>query len=103
MRLSAVTILLALGARQGSARFTYEDFLGAGKLIASILDYDLPFIPVVTVIAPACIGMCVLLSWFAPRACGWERRSPETEAVDVAPAEPGTLLPGGVPPTAPTL
>lgn len=26
---------------------TYEEFLHAGKLIASDLDYDLPFIPVV--------------------------------------------------------
>jgi glutamate transport system permease protein len=96
-------ILLALGARQGPAPFTYEDFLGAGKLIASILDYDLPFIPVVTVIAPICIGMCVLFHRSAPRVFRWGRRSPETEAVDMAPAEPGTLLPGGVPPTAPTL
>lgn len=103
MPVLAVVILLAPGTRQGPAPFTYEDFLGAGKLIASILDYDLPFIPVVTVIAPICIGMCVLLSWFAPWAFGWELRSPETEAVDVAPAEPGTLLPGGVPPTAPRL
>jgi len=54
----------------------------------------LPFIPVVTVISPIGIGMCMLLSWFAPRVSRRERRSPETEAVDVAPAEPGTLLPG---------
>lgn len=40
-----------------------REFLHTGKLIASNLDYDLPFIPV------------------------------GTEAVDVVPAEPGTLLP----------
>lgn len=44
---------------------TYEEFLHAGKLIASNLDYDLPFIPVVMVISPIYIGMCMLLSWFA--------------------------------------
>lgn len=81
----------------------YEEFLHAGKLIASNLDYDLPFIPVVMVISPICIGMCMLLSWFAQWVSRWERRSPKTEAVDVAPAEPGTLLPGGGPPTAPRL
>lgn len=77
------------------------DFPGPGRLIAAILDYDLPFIPVMTVISPIRIGMCVPLSRSAPRAYGRKRHSPETEAVDVAPAEPGTLLPGGVPPTAP--
>lgn len=55
------------------------------------------------VISPICIGMCMLLSWFAQWVSRWERRSPQTEAVDVAPAEPGTLLPGGGPPTAPRL
>ncbi|WP_055493866.1 amino acid ABC transporter permease [Streptomyces sp. TP-A0356] len=79
---------------------TYEEFLHAGKLIASNLDYDLPFIPVVMVISPLYIGMCMLLSWCARRASRWEQRSPKTRAVDVA-AEPGTLLPGGGPPTAP--
>lgn len=44
---------------------TYEEFLHAGKLIASNLDYDLPFIPVVMIISPIYIGMCMLLSWFA--------------------------------------
>ncbi|MEU2616757.1 amino acid ABC transporter permease [Streptomyces sp. NPDC007157] len=72
---------------------TYEEFLHAGKLIASNLDYDLPFIPVVMVISPIYIGMCVLLSWFAGWVAGREQRSPRTEAVEVAPAEPGTLLP----------
>lgn len=73
---------------------TYEEFLHAGKLIASNLDYDLPFIPVVMVISPIYIGMCMLLSWFATWVAKRERRSPKTKAVEVAPAEPGTLLPG---------
>ncbi|WP_069169572.1 amino acid ABC transporter permease [Streptomyces griseus] len=73
---------------------TYEEFLHAGKLIASNLDYDLPFIPVVMVISPIYIGMCMLLSWFANWVGGRQRRNPKTEAVGVAPAEPGTLLPG---------
>ncbi|MET7522179.1 amino acid ABC transporter permease [Streptomyces sp. NPDC005248] len=74
---------------------TYEEFLHAGKLIASNLDYDLPFIPVVMVISPIYIGMCMLLSWFATWVAKRERRNPKTKAVEVAPAEPGTLLPGG--------
>ncbi|MBB5122605.1 amino acid ABC transporter permease [Streptomyces eurocidicus] len=73
---------------------TYEEFLHAGKLIASNLDYGLPFIPVVMVISPIYIGMCMLLSWLATFAAKRQRRSPKTEAVEVAPAEPGTLLPG---------
>ncbi|WP_353945627.1 amino acid ABC transporter permease [Streptomyces sp. HUAS MG91] len=73
---------------------TYEEFLHAGKLIASNLDYDLPFIPVVMVISPIYIGMCMLLSWFAQWVARRQRRNPKTEAADVAPAEPGTLLPG---------
>ncbi|MDV9188758.1 amino acid ABC transporter permease [Streptomyces sp. SR27] len=73
---------------------TYEEFLHAGKLIASNLDYDLPFIPVVMVISPIYIGMCMLLSWFATWVARRERHSPKTKAVEVAPAEPGTLLPG---------
>ncbi|MFJ1779679.1 amino acid ABC transporter permease [Streptomyces anulatus] len=74
---------------------TYEEFLHAGKLIASNLDYDLPFIPVVMVVSPIYIGMCMLLSWFATWVARRQRRSPKTRAVGVAPAEPGTLLPGG--------
>ncbi|MFJ8310284.1 MULTISPECIES: amino acid ABC transporter permease [unclassified Streptomyces] len=74
---------------------TYEEFLHAGKLIASNLDYDLPFIPVVMVISPIYIGMCMLLSWFATWMARRQKRNPKTEAVDVAPAEPGTLLPRG--------
>ncbi|NGO75558.1 amino acid ABC transporter permease [Streptomyces sp. YC504] len=73
---------------------TYEEFLHAGKLIASNLDYDLPFIPVVMVISPIYIGMCMLLSWFATWVSKRQQRNPKVEAVDVAPAEPGTLLPG---------
>ncbi|MGW7071690.1 amino acid ABC transporter permease [Streptomyces sp. NPDC054855] len=73
---------------------TYEEFLHAGKLIASNLDYDLPFIPVVLVISPIYIGMCMLLSWFAQWVSRRQRRNPKTEAAEVAPAEPGTLLPG---------
>ncbi|RFU86539.1 amino acid ABC transporter permease [Streptomyces triticagri] len=80
---------------------TYEEFLHAGKLIASNLDYDLPFIPVVLVISPIYIGMCMLLSWFATYVARRQKRNPKTEAVDVAPAEPGTLLPGGAPPAGP--
>ncbi|MFD3410467.1 amino acid ABC transporter permease [Streptomyces cyaneofuscatus] len=74
---------------------TYEEFLHAGKLIASNLDYDLPFIPVVMVISPIYIGMCMLLSWFATWVARRQRRNPKTEAVGVVPAEPGKLLPGG--------
>ncbi|MEU7045671.1 amino acid ABC transporter permease [Streptomyces varsoviensis] len=73
---------------------TYEEFLHAGKLIASNLDYDLPFIPVVMVISPIYIGMCMLLSWFANWVAKRERRSLKTEGVEVNAAEPGTLLPG---------
>ncbi|MEV7435053.1 amino acid ABC transporter permease [Streptomyces griseoviridis] len=80
---------------------TYEEFLHAGKLIASNLDYDLPFIPVVMVISPIYIGMCMLLSWFAGWVSRRERHSPKTDAVEVAAAEPGTLLPGGDPPHGP--
>ncbi|RII09268.1 Inner membrane amino-acid ABC transporter permease protein YecS [Streptomyces sp. YIM 130001] len=81
---------------------TYEEFLHAGKLIASNLDYDLPFIPVVLVISPIYIGMCMLLSWFATWVARRQKRNPKTEAVDVATAEPGTLLPGGAPPAGPS-
>ncbi|POX37228.1 amino acid ABC transporter permease [Streptomyces sp. Ru73] len=73
---------------------TYEEFLHAGKLIASNLDYDLPFIPVVLVISPIYIGMCMLLSWFAHWVGRRQRRNPKIEG-EVAAAEPGTLLPGG--------
>ncbi|GGY86810.1 hypothetical protein GCM10010300_33900 [Streptomyces olivaceoviridis] len=101
--LPAVISRLVVTLKDTSLGFltTCEEFLHAGKLIASILDYDLPFIPVVMVISPICIGMCMLLSWFADRVSRRERRSPRTTGVAVAAPGPGALLPGGVPPTAP--
>ncbi|WP_335937329.1 amino acid ABC transporter permease [Streptomyces sp. PTD5-9] len=94
--LPAIISQLVVALKDTSLGFliTYEEFLHAGKLIASNLDYDLPFIPVVMVISPIYIGMCMLLSWFATWVARQERRSPKTKAVKVAPAEPGTLLPG---------
>ena len=94
--LPAIISQLVVALKDTSLGFliTYEEFLHAGKLIASNLDYDLPFIPVVMVISPIYIGMCVLLSWFATWVARRERRNPKTKAVDVAPAEPVTLLPG---------
>ncbi|MGW6743579.1 amino acid ABC transporter permease [Streptomyces sp. NPDC055025] len=74
---------------------TYEEFLHAGKLIASNLDYDLPFIPVVMVISPIYIGMCMVLSWFAHRLAGRQRRGPGARAMGAVPAAPGTLPPDG--------
>lgn len=62
---------------------TYQEFLYSGKLIATNLDYDLPFIPVVMVIAPVYIGMCMLLSWTANRIARHERRSPRTKGTTV--------------------
>ncbi|MBD0739920.1 amino acid ABC transporter permease [Streptomyces sp. CBMA29] len=67
---------------------TYEEFLYAGKLIATNLDYDLPFIPVVMVIAPIYIGMCMLLSWFANWLANRERRSPKVKDMPVTVAAP---------------
>ncbi|MFZ3473788.1 amino acid ABC transporter permease [Streptomyces sp. 4.24] len=75
---------------------TYEEFLHAGKLIASNLDYDLPFIPVVMIISPIYIGMCMLLSWFATWVARRERGSPKTKAVAIDPAGPGAALPGQI-------
>ncbi|APE24914.1 MULTISPECIES: amino acid ABC transporter permease [Streptomyces] len=94
--LPAIISQLVVALKDTSLGFliTYEEFLHAGKLIASNLDYDLPFIPVVLVISPIYIGMCMLLSWFATWVARRERHSPKTKAVDVAPAEPQTLLPG---------
>ncbi|TDU75179.1 extracellular solute-binding protein (family 3) [Streptomyces sp. KS 21] len=86
---------LEANEKNGNWKKAYEEFLHAGKLIASNLDYDLPFIPVVMIISPICIGMCMPLSWFAGWVARFERRSLKTEAVDVAEAEPGTVLPGG--------
>ncbi|MEU7278525.1 amino acid ABC transporter permease [Streptomyces sp. NPDC045431] len=95
--LPAIISQLVVALKDTSLGFliTYEEFLHAGKLIASNLDYDLPFIPVVMVISPIYIGMCMLLSWFATWVARKERRSPKTEGVEVAPpSEPGPLLPG---------
>ncbi|OKJ65835.1 amino acid ABC transporter permease [Streptomyces sp. CB02261] len=95
--LPAIISQLVVALKDTSLGFliTYEEFLHAGKLIASNLDYDLPFIPVVLVISPIYIGMCMLLSWFATWVARRERRDPRTKAVDVAPAgPPQTLLPG---------
>ncbi|MER5965839.1 amino acid ABC transporter permease [Streptomyces sp. NPDC002057] len=94
--LPAIISQLVVALKDTSLGFliTYEEFLHAGKLIASNLDYDLPFIPVVMVISPIYIGMCMLLSWFATWVARRERRNPKTKAVDVAPAGPQTLLPG---------
>ncbi|KJY46228.1 hypothetical protein VR46_10310 [Streptomyces sp. NRRL S-444] len=86
---------LEANEKNGNWKKAYEEFLHAGKLIASNLDYDLPFIPVVMIISPIYIGMCMLLSWFAGWVARFERRSLKTEVVDVAEAEPGTVLPGG--------
>ncbi|MDN3262837.1 amino acid ABC transporter permease [Streptomyces sp. CSDS2] len=101
--LPAIISQLVVALKDTSLGFliTYEEFLHAGKLIASNLDYDLPFIPVVMVISPIYIGMCMLLSWFAGWVSRREQRSPKTEAVAQAPAGPGALLPGGEPPMAP--
>ncbi|MGV9878875.1 amino acid ABC transporter permease [Streptomyces sp. NPDC003006] len=94
--LPAIISQLVVALKDTSLGFliTYEEFLHAGKLIASNLDYDLPFIPVVMVISPIYIGMCMLLSWFAQWVSRRQRRNPKTEAAEVAPAEPGTLLHG---------
>ncbi|MEU7411833.1 amino acid ABC transporter permease [Streptomyces sp. NPDC042638] len=101
--LPAIISQLVVALKDTSLGFliTYQEFLHAGKLIASNLDYDLPFIPVVMVISPIYIGMCMLLSWFAGWVSRREQRSPKTEAVAVATAGPGALLPGGEPPMAP--
>ncbi|MFI0709866.1 amino acid ABC transporter permease [Streptomyces inhibens] len=74
---------------------TYEEFLHAGKLIASNLDYDLPFIPVVMIISPIYIGMCMLLSWLATWVSRRQKRNIKIEGTEVAAPEPGTLMPGG--------
>ncbi|GAA3934775.1 amino acid ABC transporter permease [Streptomyces gulbargensis] len=94
--LPAIISQLVVALKDTSLGFliTYEEFLHAGKLIASNLDYDLPFIPVVLVVSPIYIGMCMLLSWFATWVARRERRDPRIRAVDVAPAEQGTVLPG---------
>ncbi|MET7765937.1 amino acid ABC transporter permease [Streptomyces sp. NPDC005336] len=94
--LPAIISQLVVALKDTSLGFliTYEEFLHAGKLIASNLDYDLPFIPVVIVISPVYIGMCMLLSWFAHWVAKRERRSVKTGQVEVAPPEPAAPLPG---------
>ncbi|MDI2126610.1 amino acid ABC transporter permease [Yinghuangia seranimata] len=57
---------------------SYEEFLYAGKQVATNLDYGLPFIPVVMVIAPVYIGMCMLLSGLATWLDRRGRRSART-------------------------
>ncbi|MCQ8192557.1 amino acid ABC transporter permease [Streptomyces rugosispiralis] len=94
--LPAIISQLVVALKDTSLGFliTYEEFLHAGKLIASNLDYDLPFIPVVMVISPIYIGMCMLLSWFANWVAKLERRSVKTRQVEVAAAEPAAPMPG---------
>ncbi|GAA1282410.1 amino acid ABC transporter permease [Streptomyces javensis] len=94
--LPAIISQLVVALKDTSLGFliTYEEFLHAGKLIASNLDYDLPFIPVAMVISPIYIGMCMLLSWFANWVAKRERRSVKTRQVEVAAAEPAAPMPG---------
>ncbi|MBI0377997.1 amino acid ABC transporter permease [Streptomyces albiflaviniger] len=94
--LPAIISQLVVALKDTSLGFliTYEEFLHAGKLIASNLDYDLPFIPVVMVISPIYIGMCMLLSWFANWVAKRERRSVKTRQVEVAAPEPAAPMPG---------
>ncbi|MFF3763307.1 amino acid ABC transporter permease [Streptomyces sp. NPDC001922] len=94
--LPAIISQLVVALKDTSLGFliTYEEFLQAGKLIATNLNYDLPFIPVVLVISPIYIGMCMLLSWFANWVAKRERRSVKTRGAQVAKAEPGPMVPG---------
>jgi glutamate transport system permease protein len=88
--LPAIVSQLVVTLKDTSLGFliTYEEFLYTGRLIATNLDYDLPFIPVVMVIAPVYIGMCMLLSWFANWLGRRERRSPKVEGTPVAVSPP---------------
>ncbi|MET7937248.1 amino acid ABC transporter permease [Streptomyces sp. NPDC005322] len=94
--LPAIISQLVVALKDTSLGFliTYEEFLHAGKLIASNLDYDLPFIPVVMVISPVYIGMCMLLSWFAHWVAKRERRNVKTGQAQVAAPEPAAPMPG---------
>ncbi|MEU9075682.1 amino acid ABC transporter permease [Kitasatospora sp. NPDC004745] len=97
--LPAIISQLVVALKDTSLGFliTYEEFLHAGKLIATNLDYDLPFIPVVMVIAPVYIGMCLLLSWFARWVERRSRRSPSARGgAPVAKAEVAMGLPPSV-------
>ncbi|WP_371478083.1 amino acid ABC transporter permease [Kitasatospora sp. NBC_00315] len=92
----AIVSQLVVALKDTSLGFliTYEEFLHAGKLIATNLDYDLPFIPVVMVIAPVYIGMCLALSWLAGRLERRGRRSPKARgAAPVAGADVAMGLP----------
>ncbi|MEK2478073.1 MULTISPECIES: amino acid ABC transporter permease [Streptomyces] len=91
--LPAIISQLVVALKDTSLGFliTYEEFLHAGKLIASNLDYDLPFIPVVMIISPVYIGLCMLLSWSATWVARRQRRNPKVEAGGVAAPEPATL------------
>ncbi|MER7579191.1 amino acid ABC transporter permease [Kitasatospora sp. NPDC097691] len=94
--LPAIISQLVVALKDTSLGFliTYEEFLHAGKLIATNLDYDLPFIPVVIVIAPIYIGMCLLLSWLARFVEKRSRRSPSVRGgAPVAKAEVAMGLP----------
>ncbi|MCK7624716.1 amino acid ABC transporter permease [Streptomyces sp. RS10V-4] len=94
--LPAIISQLVVALKDTSLGFliTYEEFLHAGKLIAANLDYDLPFIPVVLVISPVYIGLCMLLSWLATWAARRQRRNPRVEPGEVAAPEPATLRTG---------
>ncbi|WP_028801914.1 hypothetical protein [Streptomyces sp. 142MFCol3.1] len=72
-----------------------------GKPLARNVDYDVPFVLVPVAPPPSRTGTCMPHHWVALGAARRERHGPKTEAVHGAPAEPGTLLPGGGPPTAP--
>ncbi|MYT30377.1 MULTISPECIES: amino acid ABC transporter permease [unclassified Streptomyces] len=91
--LPAIISQLVVALKDTSLGFliSYEEFLHAGKLIASNLDYDLPFIPVVLVVSPVYIGLCMLLSWLATWVARRQRRNPKVETDEVAAPEPGTL------------
>ena len=87
--LPAIVSQLVVALKDTSLGFliTYQEFLYSGKLIATNLDYDLPFIPVVMVIAPVYIGMCMLLSWCANRLARHERRRDHARGQSRAPLD----------------
>ncbi|MET9183087.1 amino acid ABC transporter permease [Kitasatospora aureofaciens] len=97
--LPAIISQLVVALKDTSLGFliTFEEFLHAGKLIATNLDYDLPFIPVVIVIAPIYIGMCLLLSWLARWVERRSRRSPSVRG-GAPVAKAGVAM--GLPPSA---
>ncbi|MFJ8621806.1 amino acid ABC transporter permease [Kitasatospora sp. NPDC093550] len=97
--LPAIISQLVVALKDTSLGFliTYEEFLHAGKLIATNLDYGLPFIPVVIVIAPIYIGMCLLLSWLARFVEQRSRRSPSARG-GAPVVEAGVSM--GLPPSA---